>query len=415
MLPRFRQRPLLLAVLIGVVAQLLFSWQLGRPSKLTFDEIHYVPAARTLLALAAPANTEHPLLAKELIALGIWLFGDNPIGWRALSTVAGTATVLGVYAILQLLFRQPRAAVFGTVLVLLNQTVFIQARIAMLDGFLGAFVTCAIAALLWALRAPGRLAAPRLILAGVLFGCAVATKWAAAPYVALACLLLLWAGWRRAPAGAAALLSGMPAALLLGLVSIVTYFATFLPAFFYAQDPLTLDGLVPFQWEMYARQTQVLPPHTYQSDWWSWPLLIRPIWYFYEPDQGVQRGILLLGNPAIMWGGMVAVAACLWAGWRQRSPAILGSGLLWIASVGIWAAIPKSLGFYYYYHLSGIFLCVAISAAFQAYPALRRRRLDEWFGFLALFAFFHFWPIISAAALDGPQAFNRWMWFDSWR
>lgn len=166
---------------------------------------------------------------------------------------------------------------------------------------------------------------------------------------------------------------------------------------------------------MYERQTQLLPPHPYQSDWWSWPLLIRPIWYFYEPDGGVQRGVLLIGNPVIWYDGLVAVAACLWAGLRRRSAAIGGAGLLWIVSLAIWAAIPKSLGFFYYYHLSGIFLCVAIAAAFHAFPQSRRRYLDEIFLFAALFAFFHFWPILSAAPLDGPGAFNRWMWFDRWR
>ncbi|MEI9928571.1 MAG: hypothetical protein WDN44_13830 [Sphingomonas sp.] len=40
------------------------------------------PAAQTLLSLGGPRNTEHPLVGKELIALGIALFGDNPFGWR---------------------------------------------------------------------------------------------------------------------------------------------------------------------------------------------------------------------------------------------------------------------------------------------------------------------------------------------
>jgi dolichyl-phosphate-mannose-protein mannosyltransferase len=41
---------------------------------------------------------------------------------------------------------------------------------------------------------------------------------------------------------------------------------------------------------MYALQTQVLKQHTYQSDWWSWPLMIRPIWYFYEWDRARSAG-----------------------------------------------------------------------------------------------------------------------------
>jgi hypothetical protein len=31
----------------------------------------------------------------------------------------------------------------------------------------------------------------------------------------------------------------------------------------------------------------------------------------------------------------------------------------------------------------------------------------------ALFAYF--WPVLSAAPLDGRDAFQRWTWLDSWR
>ena len=52
------------------------------PSTPYFDEVHYLPAARALLELSHLANPEHPPLGKELIALGIALFGDRPLGWR---------------------------------------------------------------------------------------------------------------------------------------------------------------------------------------------------------------------------------------------------------------------------------------------------------------------------------------------
>ncbi|MBD8678751.1 phospholipid carrier-dependent glycosyltransferase [Sphingomonas sp. CFBP 13720] len=409
MLSRLRDRPWTTAALIAVAAQLLFAWGLGRPGTLSFDEVHYVPAARTLLSLAHPANTEHPLVAKELIAIGIALFGDDPWGWRIMGTLAATATVLGVFACLQLLFRRTHVSAFGAAMAVLNQTLFVQARTAMLDVYLGAFVTLAVAALLWSMR--GEWPKARMALAAILFGLAVGVKWAAAPYVAGAGVLILW-GRRRGywpGAGTIALL-----AILFG-VSIATYFATFAPAFFYAQDPLTLARLLPFQWEMYQRQTQVLPAHPYQSAWWTWPLLIRPMWYFYQPDEGVQRGVLLIGNPAIMWAGLLAVGACLWTGMRRRVPALVGVGLLWVGSVAVWAVIPKSLGFYYYYHLSGIWLCIALAAAFHAHARGRWRHADEWFAIPAIALFVYFHPILSAAPLDGPQSFNRWMWFGSWR
>jgi dolichyl-phosphate-mannose--protein O-mannosyl transferase len=411
MFARLAERPLLVALLLGLAAQALFTFHLDRPSIIMFDEVHYVPAARALLALGAPLNTEHPLLGKELIAAGIALFGDNPIGWRILSTLAGTATVLAGYAIVWLLVGQVRAAAFAGVFVAINHSVFIQARIAMLDGFLAAFVTLGIAALLWEMRAPPGRGLPRLLLASVLLGLAVAVKWTAAPYVALAGIALIADRWSAPKATRSSIWIALP---ILGVVSVFTYFLTFAPAFFYTQVPLTLDDLLPMQLRMYEAQTQVLHPHPYQSDWWSWPLLIRPIWYFYEPDQGNVRGVLMLGNPLLMWGGLLAVVAC-WAAWfRERSRAALVAAGLWTFSLAIWALIPKSLGFYYYYHLSAIFVCVAIAVAMHHYRA-KLAVWDEWFAFAALVSFVYFYPILSAAPLANKQAFNHWMWFASWR
>jgi dolichyl-phosphate-mannose--protein O-mannosyl transferase len=124
---------------------------------------------------------------------------------------------------------------------------------------------------------------------------------------------------------------------------------------------------------------------------------------------GVQRGVLLIGNPAIMWGGLVAVAACLWARGRH---AVVGG--LWLFSVLIWAAIPKSLGFYYYYHLSGIFAALACATALSLLPP-RLRWVDGAFAVVAAALFLYFHPIISGGALSDPQDFARWMWLDSWR
>ena len=141
------------AALLAVLSQAMFCFRLTVPTKVMFDEVHYVPAARQLIALSGPVNIEHPLLAKEIIASGILLFGDNSLGWRFFSTLAGTATVLGVFAILWLMLGRVRPALFGALFVLFNGTVFIQARIAMLDGYMAAFTVLGIAALLWAMRA----------------------------------------------------------------------------------------------------------------------------------------------------------------------------------------------------------------------------------------------------------------------
>jgi dolichyl-phosphate-mannose-protein mannosyltransferase len=402
------KRPLPVAILIGLLAETLFLIRLGVPSIPVFDETHYLPAARALLALDHPANTEHPMLGKMLIAVGMKLFGDTPFGWRFFSTLAGTAVVVSGFAILQIAYGRLRTSLTGAALLLLGCTVYVQARIAMLDGFMAAFVMTGVALYLRALRHGGWGA---WLGAAACFGLAVGCKWVALPYAGLAGAVFLWLKWedrRRFPG-----IGWLAGAAAFGLAATAAYFVTFAPAFFYASEPLTLARLLPFQAEMYRQQTQILPPHTYQSAWWTWPLDKRPIWYLYEPADGAQRGILMIGNPLVMWTGLIAVIACGWAWVQSGDRRPLGLALFWAFSLAIWALIPKSLGFYYYYYLSSIILCLVIAAAIDHW----RARLNGWDeAYLAACAvvFLWFFPILSAQALAAPDAFRKWTWFDSW-
>lgn len=410
-MPALIRRPLPVALLIALVAEALFLWRVTIPHILVFDEVHYVPAARRLLALDGPANTEHPLLAKILIAAGIALLGDGPLGWRFLSTLAATAVIVGIYAVLWMGTRRLRPAVIGALTVLFSFTVYVQARIAMLDGFMAAFTVTGAACILWAMRGTGGAVWRRWTLGAALLGLATACKWTAAPYVAFAAIAFLLL--RRGRPDRWAGLPAIPALALLGLASVAVYFATFAPAFFYTDEPMTLARLIPFQIDMFHQQTQVLPAHTYQSAWWTWPIDRRPIWYLYEQVDGAQRGILLVGNPLVMWGGLIAVAACA-IGWLRTRDVRLGVAAgLWIGAFAIWPAIPKSLGFFYYYYLPSIWLAVPIAVALDHWRA-RLRFWDEAFVMLAGALFIHFYPILSAAPLAGPRSFMRWMWFSTW-
>ena len=400
--------PRLLALGIAVFSWLIFVFRLSVPAKPVFDEVHYLPAARALLALSGPTNIEHPLLAKELIAAGIHLFGDVPFGWRVASTLAGSATVAAVFALTHLLTRRTRAALLATTFALLGFTIYIQARIAMLDTFMVAFLIWGIVLLSSAIRDGS---VTRWSAGSVLMGLATACKWTAAPYVAAAAVTFVLMRRERPQRWPG--LGTVPALALLGGLSVATYFLTFAPAFFYAHDALTLHTLPHFQWDMYLRQTQKLPPHTYQSNWWTWPLLIRPIWYLYEPVDGAQRGILLLGNPAVMWGGLVAVLACYQAWVRTGAARLLAPAALWTFSVAIFAIIPKSLGFYYYYYPSSVLLCVALAVAIDHHRAALGRWV-ELFLLLVFALWLYFLPVLSAQALANPAAFHRFTWFNSW-
>ncbi len=386
-----------------------------------FDEIHYLPAARELLALGEFTNREHPLVGKELLAFGMFLFGDNPWGWRLLPSLFGALALFASMRALWFAAASRFATLAYGVLLATGFHLFVHARIAMLDIFYLAFLALAAWQFAAAIRQPeqGRW---RLALTGVALGLAMGAKWNALVVAPLPGLVFLAA---RALAGRRRLFlsrRGAPvpgitlveAAVWLGLVPLAVYAASFAPAWFFATNPIT-EGLIHHHRFMLDMQEQVLKPHPYQSVWQEWVLNARSIWYLYEPVEGVQRGILLIGNPLTMLLGLPALLWCVWAGTIRRNWAALAAALLYAVSLGFWILAPKPVQFYYHYALPGMALLAALALACDALwqAGWRKSALAPIAGSVLLFAWFY--PILSAAPLDRPDSFAVWTWLDSWR
>ena len=346
--PQRRFHALLAAALLGLGSFALFAWRIGQPAAVYFDETHYVPAARALIAHGGPVNIEHPLFAKTVIAAGILLFGDNSLGWRLPSAFLGSISIAAVFWIALMMFQKVRPAVLTALLVVFDQTFFIQARIAMLEMPMTACVLLAAGCLMQGARAStgGR----RWDYAGaVLLGLAVGSKWLAIPYAALFFAASGWSKSRAHAHDAGAIIDHvLPDVAKLGLVSVLTYLATFWPAFFYTHDAMTPGHLLGFQFEMLHAQSGHMQAHPYQSDWWQWPLMLRPMWYLFEKVNGRYEAVLLIGNPAIYWGGLI-IAAVAASGWLRRRSVQLQAALgIYVFSLAVWILIPKQIGFFYY-------------------------------------------------------------------
>ena len=76
----FEPIPSLVGVLVLAAIATRF-WNIGNPPEIVFDEVHFVGQARHYLH-AETFLDPHPPVAKLLIALGIWLFGDHSWSWR---------------------------------------------------------------------------------------------------------------------------------------------------------------------------------------------------------------------------------------------------------------------------------------------------------------------------------------------
>jgi len=121
-----------LLVLVTLVMHLVI---INQPAEVMFDEHHYVPDARAILQGDGSERPEHPPLGKLLITAGIFLFGDNPVGWRIFPVLSGCIIILLFYLICRHLSLSRRASGLATFLLALENMSFVQASIAMLDVF----------------------------------------------------------------------------------------------------------------------------------------------------------------------------------------------------------------------------------------------------------------------------------------
>jgi dolichyl-phosphate-mannose-protein mannosyltransferase len=119
--------------LIVVITLVLHLSTIYEPAELILDEQHYIPAARSIIQSRKDPRMEHPTLGKLLFAGSILVFGDNPVGWRALPVIFGTIDIILFFYICRRLHISPRASSFAVFLFAFENMTFIQASVAMLD------------------------------------------------------------------------------------------------------------------------------------------------------------------------------------------------------------------------------------------------------------------------------------------
>lgn len=425
------------AVALAVVTTLagaLRGYHVGRPGSLVFDEAYYVQDACWYLHHAArlcgengPSSAVHPPLAKWLIALGIQLFGYDPLGWRIAAVAAGTITVSLVYLLARRLLGSTLGATVSAGLLAVDCLSFVQSRVGMLDVFVTMFSVATVLFCVYDLDAApreGRVSRPWRVLVGLAGGAAIACKWSGGLALVAAVLLeLIWAARTR---GGGSLRDRLPA----GVRSYATWFAV-VPAAVYTvtfQGQLygswTVAPWSPLWWprafvhrqlSMLHFQVGLAGFHPYESPAWSWLLLKRPIVYHFQVSHGRVAEILAVGDPLAWWTALAALAGLLAVWIKRRFPADASLViLLAVAATYLpWFVLAANRQFVFLYYIlpvipflylapglvaSRIARTVAGRAAVVAYSA----------AVVGLFGFFY--PVLTAQ----PETYAAWqsrIWF----
>ena len=442
-----------LLVLITLSAALMRLVSLGRPIELIFDEIFYardacwyVVGTESACGISELASRTHPPLGKWLIGSGIAAFGYEPFGWRVAVAVAGTLSVALVYLLAWRLLRgvaHGRGATVGAIaasgLLATDFLHLVHSRVGMLDAFIAFFVIGAVTCVVldrdrarersdapwWWRLTLGR---PWRLLAGVCLGAATATKWSGA-YVAPAIigLVIAWeiaeqraltphVGWWRTFT-AAFRREALPTIALLGIVPLLVYLASYtgrMPGLVLAPpwEPGSVwRGIWDHQQAMLDFHTTLGGDHPYQSPPWSWPLLRRPVAYWFSDEGGTYREIMALGNPLTWWPGLVALVVLGVTWWRAAWPLHRPEPIILAAAVATylpWLVLSgdRSQTFLWYFLPTVPFLALAVGfLAGMAWQRTAGRVAVVAYGLLIVASFAFYVPVLTALPLD-PDAWR---------
>jgi len=409
-----------------------------------FDERYHARTAYEHLHRIEPSETTHPPLGKVIISLGIALFGMTPFGWRIMGTLLGVAMVPLMYMFGKRLFKKTEYAFIASFLMAFDFMHFTQTRIATIDVY-GVFFIILMYYFMYQYYCLNfyqvklsRTFVP-LFFSGVFFGMGAASKWNVL-YAAVGLALILFAVLARRfieclggdhgqepgePGASPALFCSCTVKTLLFcvvafiIVPGMIYVLSYIPFMRVPGPGHGLFDVVTYQKHMYTYHSQLEATHPFSSPWWQWPIMLKPIWYY-----GGQRflagdnisSIVAMGNPAVWWPGIFAVAAGLIVGIVRRSRVVffLFAGL---ASVYVpWIIAPRKLTFIYHFFPAVPFIILFITFILKILKERFSRMRFCVYGYLAivLILFAMFYPVLSGAVVSKSYAALFLRWFKSW-
>lgn len=378
----------LIAVLFGlaIVTHLV---NLSYPHQVVFDEVHFGKFITAYCCTGHNFFDIHPPHAKLLTAGSVWLQGyrggfdfdhigeqygiQSAFALRSFSALTGILFVPLIYILLRQFGVDRSIAFLGGWLVLFDNALTVQTRVIALDGLLLLATFGSLSAWLagWQAFKKGKSGwwLWWFVLAGALAGLAAGTKFTGLAAVGLLGSLV---GWRiitvwRWP-------KEVKKWIGVGVVILLTAFIVFEAGWVVHFALLTKEGrgdlfykanFSGLVWplaqvrESFHLQRVMLDvnynltaTHPYESRWWTWPLMLRPIFYW----QGGGGLIYFLGNPLVWWGSTTLFVTAFWlflmnqVSRRKKSQAIG----LWTLLVGYFIAmlplmrVPRALFLYHY-------------------------------------------------------------------
>lgn len=419
-----------------------------RPSVLNgtyFDEIYFPRTSYEHIHNLKIYETTHPPLGKIIQGLGIRAFGMTPFGWRIMGTLFGAAMIPVMYAFAKKLFNKTIYAFAAAVLIMFDCMHFAQTRLATIDSYSTLFIMLMYFFMYDIFITKSyefklRHTLIPLFFSGLFFGLGAATKWIClyagfglailfflSKYMELSSYLQLGKEdvtvkekpWYRRYWVTNVNTIFWCAVLFFVVIPLIIYILSYIP---YVKVEGVKGSLLDVAWSnqkyMYSYHSKLTAGHGYSSEWFTWPFVVRPIWYYSGKalPANVTETIASFGNPLVWIPGIMCLIASMYIAFKKKDTKMIVVFVAFACQFMPWILVTRAVFIYHY------FSCVPFIILSIVYVLKHLREksvLKPWVIGLYLAAvivvFFIFYPALSGIPvptryIEKLRIFPSW-WF----
>ena len=324
-----------------------------------------------------------------------------------------------MYVFVKKLFGSRRCAVCATVVFAADFMHYVQTRIATIDTYAVFFILLMYLFMYIFISEESNAA---LALSGLFFGLGAASKWTC--LYAGAGLAVIWAVYwfvNRKKGQAAFLRNVLLCLVFFVALPCLIYYLSYIPYFraggagrIFSRE--ALDIVLANQEYMFSYHSKLVAEHPYSSVWYQWVLNIRPILYYLEYfDDGTRSSFGAFLNPALCWGGLLALFVLIFRGIVLREQEALFILAGYFAQLVPWMFVTR-LTFEYHYFPSSVFLVLALAYIFRLMEneTEHGKAYTVAFAALSVALFILFYPALSGLRADSRLASQLLGWLPTW-
>ena len=176
----------------------------------------------------------------------------------------------------------------------------------------------------------------------------------------------------------------------------------------------SIKGIIHQAVEMYKYHSTLAERHAFESSWYQWPIMYKPVWYYVGYYGGNLKGTIVgIGNPIIWWFGILASLYVLIRTIIKRESYNFFILVFILCTFVPYIFIGRAMFMYHYFPTLPFVMLAIVSLIKWITEKIKSNSFYIFYVALVIVIFFVFYPVVSGM-ITTTDYINALKWLSSW-